>query len=344
MSDGLRVEGDSGSIYGSCTIFTVSLGDTVLFGNNEDGDLTGTYIWMSPAQEIATSLGTITTHGAMALGYNYNDHGADGYAQGGMNDQGLCADGNALPRVSLNPHPEKESPFTYLIEQVLWTCSTVNETLEWFESHNMGSQWSCQIHFADASGDAMVASVLDGEFTYTRKGSAKFLVSTNFNLANTSNAFTYPCWRHDTAMSMLEELTSEGELTVEAVRDILDAVHEEGEFGTKYSNIFDLVNREVYLYHDHDFESVVRLNLDEELTKIESGGEGVKEENGLIYKEISIDSLFEETSPEPEPEEEPDEQGGIPGFDSVFIIIGLSMSVAILWLMRTRKMSFSLSS
>jgi hypothetical protein len=343
ISDGLRVEEESGSVYGSCTIFTVSLGDTVLFGNNEDGDLTGTYIWMSPAQEIETSLGTITTYGAIALGYNYNDHGADGYAQGGMNDQGLCADGNALPRGSLNPHPERESPFTYLIEQVLWTCSTINETIEWFESHNMGSQWSCQIHFADASGDAMVASVLDGEFTYTRKGSANFLVSTNFNLANTSNAFAYPCWRHDTATSMLEEITSEGELTVEAVRNVLDAVHEEGEFGTKYSNIFDLVNRDVYLYHDHNFEKVVRFDLNEELDKIEPGGEGVKEEEGLIYKEISFASIFEETSPEPEPEEEPDNQGGIPGFDNLSIIIGLSMSVAMLWLMRIRKMSSSLS-
>jgi len=335
-----HVECDGGSPYGSCTIFTVTRGDTVLFGNNEDGGGTGTYIWLCPAQEIETAQGEISIYGAIALGYNYNDAGSDGYAQGGMNSQGLCADGNAVPRVSLNPHPERESPFTYLIEQVLWTCSTVNETIEWFESHNMGAQWSAQIHFADASGDAMVASVADGEFTYTRKGSAHFLVSTNFNLANTSSAFAYPCWRYDAATSMLEEIISEGDLTVDTVRDVLDAVHEEGTYGTKYSNIFDLVNGVVYIYHDHDFENVVRLDLDEELVDIVSGGEGVTEENGLVLKEVSIASLFEETDQEPEPEpepteepvEEPEKSSGIPGFGAEAVFIGVVIGLSVLWL------------
>lgn len=335
-----HVECDEGSQYGSCTIFTVTQGDVVLFGNNEDGGGMGTYIWLCPAQEIATPQGDISIYGAMALGYNYNDAGSDGYAQGGLNSQGLCADGNAVPRVSLNPHPERESPFTYLIEQVLWTCSTVNETIEWFESHNMGAQWSAQIHFADASGDAMVASVVDGEFTYTRKGSAHFLVSTNFNLANTSSAFAYPCWRYDTATTMLEEIDSEGELTVEAVRDVLDAVHEEGTYGTKYSNIFDLVDRVVYIYHDHDFEDVVRLDLDEELATVVSGGEGIVEKDGLVFKEVSIASLFEETDqepePEPEPEEEPEKPSGIPGFGTEAISIGVVIGIMVLWLISKR--------
>lgn len=339
-SELLHALGES-SPYGSCTIFTVTQGDAVLFGNNEDGGETGTYIWLCPAQDISTPEGDISIYGAIALGYNYNDAGSDGYAQGGMNSQGLCADGNAVPKVSLNPHPERESPFTYLIEQVLWTCSTVNETIEWFESHNMGSQWSAQIHFADASGDAMVASVVDGEFAYTRKGSTPFLVSTNFNLANTSSAFEYPCWRYDTATSMLEEIDAEGELSVEAVRDILDAAHEEGPYGTRYSNIFDLVDRVVYLYHEHDFENVVRLDLDEELADVVSGGEGVKVEGGPIYREVSIASLFEETDqePEPEPDGEPDKPSGIPGFNIEVVFIGIVICIVVLRLISERAVS-----
>lgn len=45
-------------------------------------------------------------------------------------------------------------------------------------------------------------------------------------------------------------------------------MHEEGLFNkTLYSNIFDLKNRVIYLNHWHQFDEVVVLNVEEELTK-----------------------------------------------------------------------------
>ncbi|MHA2233458.1 MAG: hypothetical protein ACXAB4_13330, partial [Candidatus Hodarchaeales archaeon] len=204
------------------------------------------------------------------VGYDENDWVADGYPQGGINDQGLCFDTNALPLSRLNAQPEKE-PFppafmnwTYFLE----FCTTVNEVQNWFLAHGPQTNINIdgQIHWADATGDAMVMSVSrDHDWAFTRRENSSFLVSTNFNLANPFNGWS--SWRHSRASSRLAEITSEENLTVEACRDVLDATHQEGEYPTVYSNIFDLVNRDIYLYSNYSYEQVVKLNLDTELAQ-----------------------------------------------------------------------------
>jgi len=284
---------DSDFVSSSCTIFTAAIDDTVLFGNNEDCPLPGSYLWLIPSQVLQLSSETISIHGAIFFGFDGNDHPNDGYPQGGMNDQGLCCDSNGLPRAPLNPHLERDLPYAYPFYEILWDCSTVNETIEWFESHYLGSSLPGQFHFADATGDAVVISAgTNGELAYARIGNTTHLVSTNFNLANYSNG-EYPCERYQTACSMLDEIVSEGDLTIEACRDILEAVHQED--GTAYSNIFDLVNRDIYIYQKHNFNEVIKLNLDEELELVVPGAEGVSSENLVLVKVIRIGDLF--TSP-----------------------------------------------
>lgn len=278
----------------SCTIFSVNHSNKAFFGNNEDYFLKGTYMWLAPSQEITTPNGSIITYGGVGFGFKYNDDPADGHIQGGMNDQGLCLDGNGLPIVDLNPHPELEPKYTSLAAQILMECQNVSEVIDWFLSHYLGDSWGCQVHIADASGDAVVVSVgLEGEFNFTRKVNSNYLVSTNFNLVNYDNGY-YPCDRYTTACNMLEDITSEENLTVDACRDILDSVHMEGDFATKYSNIFDLVNQNCYLFYNHDFNHRFAFNLGEELAKVYPGGENVIEENGIFFKEILISSLFRE--------------------------------------------------
>ncbi|MFX1255821.1 MAG: hypothetical protein ACFFCZ_29720 [Promethearchaeota archaeon] len=62
----------------SCTIISQAIGDTVLFGNNEDYLLWGTYMWFCPASPEA--------YGAVYFGFDHNNDPADGYAQGGMKE------------------------------------------------------------------------------------------------------------------------------------------------------------------------------------------------------------------------------------------------------------------
>ena len=276
----------------SCTIFSVNYSNKVFFGNNEDYCLTGTYLWLAPSQEITTPNGSITTYGGVGFGFKYNNDPADGHIQGGMNEQGLCLDGNGLPTVSMNPHPELEPKYMSLAAQILIECQNVSDVIDWFLSHYLGDSWGCQVHAADASGDAVVVSVgPEGEFNFSRKVSSHYLVSTNFNLANYANGY-YPCIRYTTACNMLVDITGEENLTVDACRDVLDAVHMEGEYATKYSNIFDPVNLNCHLFYNHNFNQRFIFNLEEELASVHRGGENVLEENGFYFKEIPISSLF----------------------------------------------------
>lgn len=280
-------------IPNSCTIFTVNINDTVYFGNNEDYLLPNTYMRLYPPQDILTLSGRIDTYGVVSFGFNHNGDPADGYPQGGMNDQGLCLDGNGLPSVPMNSYPGRERLFITALMQILLECANVSEVINWFQTHYLGSTWNSQIHFADANGDAIVVSVSDREFVFTNKSSIHYLVSTNFNLADYSNGY-YPCSRYNTATNMLGQITTEEDLTVDACRDVLDAVHIEGQYATKYSNIFDPINQKIHIYYERNFNQRVSLNLGSELASVQRGGTDVFEENQLYFKEISIASLFAE--------------------------------------------------
>ena len=141
---------------------------------------------------------------------------------------------------------------------------------QWFKTHEITKRnWGGgQFHFADARGDAFILSVgEDGNFAFTNKSDEKFLLSTNYNVANVENG-DYPCDRYERTTEMLEKINDEIELTVAACRDILDTVHFErrGICETVYSNIFDLVTKEVHVYTSHKYDNVVSFNLLKELS------------------------------------------------------------------------------
>jgi len=291
----------------SCTIFTMSMGDTVLFGNSEDYRLWGVYAWFMPSQDIYTPQGTQTTYGAVFFGFDENDNEADGWPQGGMNDQGLCLDANGLSHYSLNIHLERDAPYAHYFAEILWECSTIDEVIDWYLTHRIGYEMNYQVHFADASGDALVVSAgLDDELAFTLIGTESCLVSTNINVADTSRD-VYDCWRYSTTMSMLTAISSEDELTVEVCRDILNAVHQDGEYATKYSNVFDLVNCEIYLWYNRNFNQVAFMNLDNELAMVQPGAPDYYEAFGLFganadegnlrYRRIALPALFAPSAP-----------------------------------------------
>ncbi|MFX1563349.1 MAG: hypothetical protein ACFFDP_08585 [Promethearchaeota archaeon] len=290
----------------SCTIFTATIGDSVFFGNNEDYRLWGTYAWVVPRQEISTPSGPSTIYGAIFFGFDNNSDLADGHPQGGMNDQGLCLDGNGLGSYSLNPHYERPPPYASLLAELLWECGTINDVITWFQTHTIGSSMAYQLHFADITGDAVVVSAgPDNEIAFTRIEGATHLVSTNINVAD-PNRNVYDCWRYSTATYMLSSITSEDELTVEACRDVLDAVHQEGEYATKYSNIFDPVTRQIYLYNDRDFNNPATMSLNAELADVHPDAQGYYERDALFgaygadgdihYRQIKLTSLFTTTT------------------------------------------------
>lgn len=238
----------------SCTIFTASYGDKVLFGNNEDWINPNTYYWVIPSSD--------ENYGVVYFGFD------NFWPQGGINEKGLAFDVNALPRSPLNPHPERpkvRNPFYDFLK----TCATVEEIIEKVKSYSWERSWKAQLHVADRTGNAVIISAgPNGEIAFTGKQKGDgYLVSTNFNRANPENG-RYPCSRYNTTVAMLKKMQNEGTLTSDYFRSILDAVHVEGaSVNTVYSNIFDLTNGIIYLYHWHHYDEVVELNVPKEVTR-----------------------------------------------------------------------------
>jgi hypothetical protein len=274
----------SGEIPSGCTVFTVSKGDRVFFGGNDDFINPDSYYWVDP--------GGPPGYGAIWVGTPDN-------VQQGVNEKGLAYDANGLPRVDVNPHLEREpvsGGYSSYPIQILRECATVEEVITWVNSHQWHSYMHDQLHFADATGDAVIISAgADGEVVFTRKPQDDgYLVSTNFNVANPSNG-NYPCWRYETAQDLLSKLViQEDELTTQDAANVLNAVHVEvGASWTIESMVADLPNGIVYLYYFHQFDQPVVLNVVEEIASERAGGplsdlfpEAVKQEATRRYQYI----------------------------------------------------------
>lgn len=205
----------------------------MLYGNNEDYNIPKTYYWIRPASG--------KTYGGVYLGFDNLS------PQGGINEKGLAFDYNALPEAPLNPHPKLPNRGA-IMRKIQQTCATVEEAITLAKKHNWGTSLRWQVLLADATGDAVVISAgPDGELAFTRKPEGDgYLASTNFNRANPKNTYkgSYPCWRYNKAVEMLEKIEDEKDLTVDYFRSILAAAHVEGAVGnTLYSNVFDLMKR-----------------------------------------------------------------------------------------------------
>ncbi len=323
-------------IASSCTIFTVAIGDTVYFGNNEDYKLNNAYRWYIPAQNVSTQyFGDKEIYGAVFFGFDNNNYTeVDGWEQGGMNEFGLCYDANGLPDVQLNLDPGAQYPYTpHALAQVLWDCKNVEEVISWFQNIKWEGTLGGQFHYADSTGDAVVVSVnATGQWVFTRINST-FLVSTNFNLDDVEHGY-YPCLRYDTATQMLGEITAEENLNVSKCANILYAVHQEGTYATKYSNICDPVNLEFYFNSGDEFSVSEKFNLINKLAETESyelkdsffGVEGIDE--GVLVKTEQIDIQFETS------ENTTTETSGITLLISV---LSMSLSVLVYDIFRKRK-------
>jgi len=252
-----RVSDDGPYVPGSCTIFAVRRGEKVFFGNNEDWTDPKTIYWVEPAAQ--------GQYGSVYLGFNrYNP-------QGGINEKGLAFDFNALPKSSMKSHPDLPRRPGPLINMIMQQVATVEEAMAILRRYDWGGAVAWQMLLADATGDAVVVSAgPQGELAFTRKSPGDgFLVSTNFNRANPDNRLgSYPCPRYEKAVEMLGQIQTESDLTVEALRAIVDAVHVEGAgVNTLYSNVMDLRRGVIYLYFGHQYGEVVTLDVAKEIAK-----------------------------------------------------------------------------
>ncbi len=257
----------------ACTIFTSEGKDAVYAACNED--------WM---YSIGTYM-TLTAGGDQGYGrvcfYNST------YVQAGMNEYGLFFDGASCPTSTIPYDAAKEQLGYDLGEVVLASCASVNEAIKLLENCNIPQGFYDHLLFADSSGDSVVLEWMENELHILRKGDQAYQLITNYWLSNPSLG-GYPCRRYTAA----EEVLKSQEPSVEVFVDILNATKQHwGTGGTLYSGVYNLTNKEVYVFFEGNMNTAYRLQLTEQLGGMKEGAQLTQ-----AIKELSFDTSIETLS------------------------------------------------
>lgn len=242
----------------ACTIFTIHRGDKILVGNNEDGCYsTAVKMWFVPPSE--------GRFGRVCFGWNQLFFFRQ--AQGGMNDQGLFFDWALCPD-SIPPKfsfHKKIATFS-MPEKLLAECATVDEAVAWLGQYNILFIRS-HIMLADRSGQSAVVEWVDGEVRVVMKSGDSQVIS-NFWLSRPELG-NYPCPRYDRVTEWLVGLPIiSSESMTSILEDVSSYERKDGnEYGTLYSNIYDLTNGDVYIYYKRGFGKPLIINLEFELKR-----------------------------------------------------------------------------
>ena len=241
-----------------CTVIYGVDEENALGGNNEDFTDSETRIWFLPQED--------GKFGRALVGY-------DNYIwQGGMNDQGLFFDAMSIEEPYKVEQGNKPKYQGSLPAKALETCADVDCVLDLFDRYHAYDTWVFQFMFGDASGNSVIIE------PYQTNHGGRFLVGTNFLQSIVDENSCRYCDRYWTARSMFENSES---ISIELMRDILNATQLEGDYPTQYSTIYDLKENLIYLYLFHNFDEVRIFDLDEELAK--------------GYHELIMENLFDDT-------------------------------------------------
>jgi len=276
------------SVY-ACTNFKIKDDQTFFFGNSEDHafrQISDTFITFVPQGQTWDD-GSNLKDGAGGVGYA-NGSG-NSWVQGGMNEKGLAFDSSSVPHTEPNLHDERPP---YLVPEI-FSCETISEVVEYKQTHGVYQQeGSVQSFYVDESGESVVFHIgEDGEFNFFRNNES-FQLASNFYVDDPSrgNPGSDAIRRYDAAEQVLDNIVENDDISIESTTLVLDAVHFEGSaVNTLYSNIFDVTNGDIYLYFFHQFEEVVKLNLEEELAK----GRHAYRISDLFTQEV-VDDAFNE--------------------------------------------------
>jgi len=147
---------------------------------------------------------------------------------------------------------------------MLETCSNISEAIELLKQHNINGFKRHHIMIVDSSGDSVILEWGRDSLSVVKK-TKDYQVMTNFNNTNPGLAGWYPCNRYEIVEDKLETLTT---ISIDEIRTILKAVKNTGmNYPTVYSNIYDIENKQIYLFHNHNFEEFFLVDTEDELEK-----------------------------------------------------------------------------
>ena len=244
----------------SCTAFMASKGDKVLIGRNADSKNLKARMLVLPSSELRK-------YGVIFLGQQGSGGGLGTFIKVQcMNDQGLWYGSTALYG---GPLPDRNGIKNYynkpimsydLITYIMENCSTVDEAIEYFTTYYY-PVWNGHHLFVDEEGNSVIIEFGEKDVVFMRKN-GDYQVMTNFPNADSTLVRWYSDYRYKVAKYMLK---NSNEISIDLFRSICDETHQEGSYTTSLSIVYDLKNRDFYLYYLHNYEEFLKFNVDEML-------------------------------------------------------------------------------
>lgn len=242
----------SSNVLVACSGFTIRNDGNVLIAHNKD--------WYSPETTILVYPSDETSHARLFLEIPFPHPFNRDYRvlAGGMNDQGLCYESFVTPFNLASFKPFKPPLFENPVDFLLQKYSTVEEVITYLESHNLFFLNYIlaygQLFVIDQTGDA---AIIEGDDIIRIQG--EYQICTNF-LQSDPSLGNYPCWRYEYLTNMIQNNST---ISVSYFKSLLEHV----QIFPQYSWILNPQNFTLYLYHFHDFNHTICIDLNEEFNQ-----------------------------------------------------------------------------
>ena len=217
----------------ACTIFVLTDTNRALFCNNEDWPNPNSRIWFVPAGN--------GYYGAVYVGFD------NGFAQGGLNTEGLAYDWVGGYREKWEPSPHSETFRGNPSQRMLETCVTVNDAIAFFRTHDYPGFARAKMLVADRTGASAIIGARDGKLQVVPGKQ---------------------CWGFGYGKQTLElAIVRDPEPTVANGFKVLRDCRQPAPYATEYSNIYDLKSGDIFLYPYPGRDDGVKFNLAAEFKK-----------------------------------------------------------------------------
>jgi penicillin V acylase-like amidase (Ntn superfamily) len=141
----------------ACTIIMLSKNDVVLVGNNEDARDPYTCYWIIPPSN--------DEYGRICFGFTDPFENP----QGGLNDQGLFIDANAIASTGWQPVEGKPDFKGSVMEHILAYCANVEEAIAFFKENNVRYLNNGRFPIADRTGASVVVEYHRAKSSFSEK-------------------------------------------------------------------------------------------------------------------------------------------------------------------------------
>jgi hypothetical protein len=181
----------------------------------------------------------------------------------GMNERGLAVGMMAVPYSNSGNDPTRVTISDLnLIRLVLDYAASVEEAATLMGQYNIDFGGGPPIHYflADSSGRSAVVEFVSGEMRVVQN-QADWQVSTNFLVTEEQpQGANSSCWRYNQVYAALEG--AGGALSSQAAMDLLEGVSQEGQYGTRWSVVYNMSTGDIALSMAREYDRVFIFELD----------------------------------------------------------------------------------